>query len=161
MLSCGMIKTTNQNGSEAKALAIELSDETLSTMQGVNDTLTVAGVSPVFQAHFANAKLDLAGLADLIRDILKENQAEFPRNAHDISELRKIVVSASMFTSDIESEVEKRFTAGSTRYPLQSIKNVLSTYCKDSIGKIQLTNNEDKPRDCCKPRCKWYLIMSK
>lgn len=151
------IETTN----EGKQFAIDASDETLLNMQSINDTLTTAGVSPVFQAHYSNAKLDLSGLADLIRSILTDGQAEFPRNAHTFPELRKIVVAASMFTEDIAREVEARFTAGSTRYPLQSIKNVLSTYCKDTIAKVQLTNSEDKPRQCCKPRCKWYVIASK
>jgi hypothetical protein len=151
---------TNTENETPQALAIALTGETLEASQAINNTLTITEqVKPVFMAHYANAKLDVCGIIALVSDILREGQAEFPRNAHE-TELRKIVVAASMFTSEIFAQVQARFTAGSTRYPLQTVKNVLSTYAKGTIAKIKLTNQEDKPRNCAKPRCKWYLIAS-
>jgi hypothetical protein len=145
---------------DEKALAVAMSNETIEACQAVNNTLTTAGVRAHYQAHYANAQLDVCGILALVKDILREAQAEFPRGIEN-TELRKIAVAASMFTSEILAEVEKRFAAGGLRYKIQAVKNVLSTYGKDDIGKITLTNTEDKPRDCAKPRCKWYLFAKK
>jgi hypothetical protein len=144
---------------EAKAEAIALSTETIEACKAINNTLTIAEVRPHFQAHYANAALDVCGIMALVRDILREGQAEFARGI-EATELRKIAVAASMFTSEILAEVQARFSAGTTRYKVQSVKNCLSTYGKldGTIGKIQLSNTEDKPRTCAKPRCKWYRI---
>ena len=136
-----------------------MSPELLETMQAVNNTLTIADVRPHFQAHYANAQTDVHGILALVKDILKE-QAVFPRGTEN-TELRKIVVSAAMFTADILTEVERRFAAGGGRYKIQTVKNVLSTYGKNEIVKVKLSNEEDQPRDCCKPRAKWYLLAKK
>lgn len=151
------IETIEQN--EAKALAISVADETQETMQAVNNTLHVAGTRAHFQAHYSNAKLDIAGLVALVKDILREGQAEFPRNAHD-TELRKIVIACSMFTEEIYAKAQERFFAGSDRGKRQAIKNVLSTYAKGQIAKVKLSPKEDQPRTSDKPRCKWYLIST-
>ena len=142
---------------EEKTAAVAMSAEIVDTCKAVNNTLSVAGVRAHFQAHYANAELDVCGILALVKDILREAQAEFPRGI-EATELRKIAVAASMFSSEILREVEERFSAGGFRYKIQAVKNVLSTYGKNEIGKIILTNAEDKPRDCAKPRCKWYLI---
>ena len=154
-----MIKNTEIEN-ETKALAVAMSGETIEASQAVNNTLTTAGVRAHYQAHYANAQLDVCGILALVKDILREAQAEFPRGI-ETTELRKIAVAASMFTAEILAKVEERFAAGGLRYKIQAVKNVLSTYGKDEIGKITLTNSEDKPRDCAKPRCKWYLIQTK
>ena len=156
------IETGNETGNEEKAAAVAMSGEVLEAMQAVNNTLTTAGVRPNFQAHYANAKLDVYGIMDLVKDILRVAQAEFPRGIEN-TELRKIAVAASLFTSEILAEVQARFAAGSTRYKVQSVKNCLSTYGKvdGTIGRIKLSNTEDKPRDCAKPRCKWYRVQGK
>jgi hypothetical protein len=147
---------------EDKAAAIAMSPETLEAMRAINNTLTVAGVRPHFQAHYSHAQLNVHGIMDLIKDILRVAQAEFPRNIEN-SELRKIAVAGSMFTSDILAEVQARFSQGTTRYQIQSVKNCLSTYGRadGTIGRIKLTNPEDQPRLCAKPRCKWYRVQGK
>ena len=156
------MNTEIENQKEEIAAAIAMSDEVLETMRAVNNTLTIAEVRPHFQAHYANAKLDVCGIMDLVRNILRDKQAEFPRGIEN-TELRKIAVAASLFTSEILAEVQARFAAGSTRYKLQSVKNCLSTYGKHdgTIGRIKLSNDEDQPRECAKPRCKWYRVQTK
>jgi len=139
------------------AAAVAMSAQVVATCKEINNTLAVAGTRAHFQAHYANAEIDVFGILALVKDILRESQAEFPRGI-EATELRKIAVAASLFTQDILREVENRFSAGGFRYKMQAVKNVLSTYGKNEIGKITLTNAEDKPRDCAKPRCKWYLI---
>jgi hypothetical protein len=136
------------------------SAETVEASQAINNTLKTAGVRAHFQTHYANALLDVYGILCLVKDILRDKQAEFPRGI-ETTELRKIAVAASLFTSEILAEVENRFAAGGSRYKIQAVKNVLSTYGKNEIGKITLTNEEDQPRECSKPRCKWYLIQTK
>lgn len=147
---------------EAKAEAIALTEETIEACKAVNNTLTVAEVSPFFQAHYANAQIDVYGVMGLVRDILREAQAVFPRGI-EATALRKIAVSASLFTSEIIDEVQRRFAAGTTRYQPQSVRNCLSTYGKQdgTIGKIDLTPKEDQPRKCKMPRSKWYLVQKK
>ena len=151
-----MIKNTEID-SEEKAAAVAMAPELIANCQDINNTLATSGVRAHFQTHYANAMLDVYGILALVKDILREAQAEFPRGI-EATELRKIAVAASLFTQDILREVENRFAAGGFRYKIQAVKNVLSTYGKNEIGKITLTNAEDKPRDCAKPRCKWYLI---
>ena len=143
---------------EAKTFAVAASSEVMESTQANNNTLTVAEVRAHYQGHYANAQERVYGILMLVADILSKADAEFPRNAHT-GELRKIVAAGSMFTSEILAEVEKRFAAGGMRYKAQAVKNVLSTYGTEFIAKIQLDKNEDQPRTCDKPRCKWYLIQ--
>lgn len=150
-----MIKNTIE--SDEKAFAVSQSAEIVANCKDINNTLATAEVRAHFQAHYANAELDVFGILALVKDILREAQAEFPRGIEG-TELRQIALAASMFTSDILREVESRFAAGGFRYKIQAVKNCLSTYGKGQIGKINLTNAEDQPRECDKPRCKWYLI---
>lgn len=150
-----MIKITESN--EEKAQAVSMSAEIVETCKAVNNTLATAEVRAHFQAHYANAEIDVYGILQLVKRILKEREAIFPRGIES-TELRQIAVSLSMFTEDILREVESRFAAGGFRYKIQAVKNCLSTYGKGEIGKITLTNAEDQPRECDKPRCKWYLI---
>ena len=157
MVYCiGMIKNIEIE-IEEKAASVAMSSQVVATSKEINNILAVSGVRAHYQAHYANAELDVCGILALVKDILREAQAEFPRGI-EATELRKIAVAASMFSSEILREVEERFSAGGFRYKIQAVKNVLSTYGKNEIGKITLTNAEDKPRDCAKPRCKWYLI---
>jgi hypothetical protein len=143
---------------EAKTFALSVSAETMQAVQAANNTLTVSDVRSHFQGHYANAQERVYGILMLVADVLAKHDAEFPRNAHT-GELRKIVAAGSMFTSEILAEVESRFAAGGMRYKVQAVKNVLSTYGVEFIAKIQLTKTEDMPRECDKPRCKWYLIQ--
>ena len=149
---------TETEKNEAKTFAVAASAEVMEATQANNNTLTVAEVRAHYQGHYANAQERVYGILMLVADILSKHDAEFPRNAHT-GELRKIVAAGSMFTSEILAEVEKRFAAGGLRYKVQAVKNVLSTYGTEFIAKIQLTKTEDQPRNCDKPRCKWYLIQ--
>jgi hypothetical protein len=130
----------------------------------INNVLTVGNTRPVFMTHFANLETGEFGLADLIANILTERQAVFPMNIGQTA-LRNVAIKAGLFTEEIHAAVNAKFTAGSTRYPLQSIRNYLSTYMFKSgkVGKIQLQSsngvNEDPFRPCPKPRCKWFLVQ--
>ena len=154
------IDTIDTKETLPEEIAISLSPEILQASRQINGILTeTRKISPVFFTHYTNPELDLAGLRDLIANILQENQAIFPLGIEN-TEMRPVAIAASMLRIDIEQEVERRFTKGSTRYPVQSIKNVLSAYGKGIFQKIQLSNMEDYPRpaNSKKPRAKWYLI---
>jgi hypothetical protein len=169
-----MQKQTKKAEKQAANLAIAMAPEILQNSQDINGALTETGkVRAVFHTHFADVSNDIYGIEKLIADILTQAQAVFPRGIES-TELRTIAVAASLFTQDIEDEVIRRFTAGSIRYPLQTIKNYLGAFGKGKVIKIQLTNAEDSNRNseenkarriakgknpiCLKPRCKWYLI---
>jgi hypothetical protein len=156
------MNTKIETKNEEKAAAVNMSPEVLETMRAINNTLTVAEVSPYYQAHYSNAQIDVHGIMALVRDILRAAQAELPRGIEN-TELRQIGIASALFTSEILAEVENRFAAGGLRYKIQAVKNCLSTYGNHdgTIGKIKLTNTEDHPRKCAKPRCKWYRIQSK
>ena len=119
-----MQNDTNETFTAAKAMAIELSKDTLSNMQDINGTLTVGSISPVFQAHFADMRTGETGIADLICKILRDNESIFPAGSAD-SDLRPVAVAGSMFTSEILAQVQLLFTAGSTRYGEKSVKTYL------------------------------------
>lgn len=144
---------------DAKTYAVNASADVIESVCAANNTLMIAGVRAHYQGHYADAKTRVYGILMLVADILRQHDAEFPQHAHTTT-LRHIVVAGAMFTYEILAEVEKRF-AGGSRYKVQAVKNVLSTYGNEFIAKIQLDKNEDQPRPCDKPRCKWYLIQGK
>lgn len=122
-----------------------------------NNVLTTAHVPPVLQGHN-----EANGITGLIAEILKDNGAEFPLGV-ETTEFRKIAVAAGMFATDIAAQVQLRFSAGSSRYPKESVQVYLAVYLakKGLVGKIQLTKYEDKDRpcSCCKPRTKYFLVQ--
>lgn len=128
-----------------------------------NNVLTVAGVPPVFQTHVFNVESGKHGIKNLIAEILTENGAEFPEGAEGTNEtpspLRPIVLSASMLADDIKQEVDRRFAAGSSRYPYATVHQYLSVFMVKSgkVCKFQMTATEDCERKCCKPRTRYYL----
>jgi hypothetical protein len=141
--------------------AVSMGREVLANSQDINNVLTTSNiVKTVFHTHFVSMENNLAGIADLISTILREHDAIFPLNSSQ-TELRPIAIAGAMFTNEILEEVQTRFTAGSKRYPLQTVKNYLSTYMPKTgkVGKIQLSGKEDVSRSCPKPRCKWFLVQ--
>ena len=161
---------------ETQQGAIDMSSVVVENCMAINNTLAeTKKVTGFYGTHYANAELDVYGIVALVQDILRENDAVFSRGIEN-TELRNIGIAASMFTSDIIAKVQERFASAGLRYDEQAVKNVLSTYGREGktktkngkavvstghIAKIQLTNNEDKPRPCSKPRAKWYLIQQK
>lgn len=143
-----------------------MSRELLANSQDLNGFFTQAETRPVFQTHYVNLEAEQSGIADLITRILWEHEAVFPLHVCGIdgkakTELRPIAIAGSMFTSEVFAKVQEYFSAGSTRYPLQTVKNYLSTYMpkQGQVGKIQLDNAEDSERKCPLARCKWFLAQ--
>lgn len=140
-------ETTNKaNSALLREVATNITD--------LNNVLTTAGVKNVFQGHNINN-----GITGLITEILTDNGAQFPAGI-EATNLRKIAIGSAMFASEILAEVESRFSAGSTRYPSATVHQYLSVFMakQGTIGKIRLSNAEDKTRPCCKPRIKFYLV---
>jgi len=131
----------------------------LANQQDTNNVLTTNNVSPMFQGHVFNMVTGEHGIENLIISILRQNNSILPKGIEN-SNLRNVAIASAMFASDIMAIVESYFTAGSTRYRYETIHQYLSVFMfrKGTIGKIKLSNNEDKPRSCFKPRCKWYLV---
>jgi hypothetical protein len=150
----------NTELSAEHALIASMSSEIIASLKDANGFLTVAGIRPHTQAHYANTETGENGIADLISSILRTNKSIFPALVGE-TELRQVAIANSMFTDEIMAEVERQFSAGSTRYRVRSVRNYLSTYMFRSgkIGKIQLTGLEDTSRTCPKPRCKWFLAQ--
>jgi len=126
-----------------------------------NNILTAIKVAPVFQGHyFEDNATSSQGITALITAILTEAQAVFPAGT-ELTEFRPVVVKTAMFVADIADQVQARFSAGSTRYPLQSVKQYVSVYLskKGTVAKFQLTSAEDSSRHCAKPRTKYYLVQ--
>ena len=142
--------------------ALAMSREIVQGSQDINNVLSTSKVTrAVFHTHFVSMDNSLFGIADLITSILTDNGATFPKGIEKTA-LRGVALSASLTTEEVMHAVERRFTAGSIRYPLQTIKSYLSVFMskgkKATIGKIKMSNAEDANRSCCKPRCKWYVI---
>ena len=154
------MKTTTETKKEAQN-AIALQREILASSHDINNVLTTASnVAPVFHTHYANMESGKHGIATLISEILAEREAIFPAGV-ELTAFRKIAIAQAMFASEIIAEVQARFAAGSVRYPDSTVHCYLSTFMpkKGTIGKIKLTNAEDKPRKCDKPRVKFYLVQ--
>jgi len=145
---------------EIKAEAIAKSAEIIQTSRDINNTLETQNTRAFFGTHYANAELDVFGIVALVKHVLRENDSVFGRGI-EMTEFRQIAVASSMFTSEIIAAVGTLFANAGMRYKPQAVKNVLSTYAKGEIVKIALSNSEDKPRPCSKPRAKWYLVSTK
>jgi hypothetical protein len=143
-----------------KQNAVSLGRELLSTAQDTNNVLTTATVPSIFQGHYFNLETESHGVIALITEILTEHEAIFPLGVES-TEFRKTALATALTAEDIMSEIQNKFTAGSTRYPYETIHQNLSIvmFRSKKVGKIRMTNAEDKPRPCNKPRCKWYLVQ--
>ena len=147
--------------SKESKTAIGMNREILSGSQDINNVLTTSSVvSPLFHTHYVNMETELHGISNLIAEILTEREAVFPLGIEN-GEFRKIAIASSMFADEIIEQVQSRFASGSVRYPYTTVHQYLSVFMfrKGQVGKVKLSGAEDKPRHCCKPRCKWYLVQ--
>lgn len=138
-----------------------LQREIIAGEQDINNVLTTSkNIAPIFHTHYVNMTNGNNGISALISEILTEREAVFPKGIEK-GEFRKIAMATSMFASEIFEEVQNRFSSGSIRYPQTTIDMQLSRFMflSGKVGKIKLKGNEDKPRTCCKPRIKYYLIQ--
>lgn len=146
-------------------LALQMQDEVYQASKDINNVLTSAYiVRPIFHTHYVQMETGQFGIKDLVCRILKEREAIFPQNVGN-TELRSAAIAASLFSDEVNAEVKERFTAGSCRYPEQTIRATLSVtlFKLGLVGKIQLTTHEDsdRPSNCKRPRCKYFLIRPK
>jgi hypothetical protein len=128
---------------------------TLGMSKEINQRLTNRNVDPVYQAHYYNPLTGESGRRGLIRDILRDHHAVWPGGIQSPAD-RAAAIAVAMFREEIVTESQIRFTGGSTRYAPSSIWGCLAREMPD-VGQIQLTEKEDSPRHCDRPRCKWYL----
>ena len=143
---------------QANETAIRLCANVLESGKDSNNVLSVAGIPPVFQTHVFNVESGKHGVKNLIVEILTENGATFPSGT-EATELRPIVIAASMMASEIKSEVDRRFAAGSSRYPYATVHQYLSVFMvnEGTVCKFKMTSKEDFKRHCNKPRSRYYL----
>lgn len=172
-------ETQKQTKSAAKN-AIALNAEIVESLHDANNVLTTSNrVHPLMQGHYTNMETSEHGITALIKEILIANDCVNPAcivnkgdKAHytdkinafsPIHEFRKIAIAQSMFTIDILTEVQNRFTGGTSRYPKETVETYLSVWMIRSgvVGKIKLTKHEDnsnRPKNWSKPRNKWFII---
>lgn len=161
---------------ESTAAARKQQDTIREMSQDINNTLMAAkNVRPEFMTHAVNMANGEHGIAFLIASILENRMAKFFANVAD-TEHRGTAIKAAMFASEIIAEVDDQFSLGTSRYMgntvpcylcsflspgnKHQIKNTMSGKPLPRIGKIQLTNNEDRPRPTKRPRIKYFLIES-
>jgi hypothetical protein len=136
----------------------DVSSVIVDTSRDLNNLMATAGNVHFFvRSHYVDTKTGVYGIESLISSILKSHGAEFPLGV-EFTALRKVAMSASMFASEIISEVQNTF--GVDRYPAASIHVYLSDLMKrhGKIGKIKLSSAEDSARQSKKPRIKFYLV---
>ena len=151
---------------DAAAFALSLSAQVIADCMAVNNTLATMNIQPTtakgsmafYAAHYANAEIDSYGVPGIVREVLTEAEAIFPRNADKNPEWRAAVVEHSLFTDQVIELAKPKFAKAKLRYKPQSVRNQLSTYGTDEIGKVDLTMDEDIGRGDGKPRKKYYLI---
>jgi hypothetical protein len=146
-----------------------LATDLLAAGQDLNSALTGQSTAPTFQAHYVDVATGDHGIAYLIAAILRENGAVFPPEV-ECGSFRPMAIGASMLTSEVFNAAQSVFAAGTSRYPLTTIRMYLSVFMSPTnqnripnlprVGKIQLTNVEDaaRPGGKGKPRCRWYLL---
>jgi hypothetical protein len=148
------IETLNRNSRSFRT--VRFSQEIVETVIGLNTVQTAAGnVSARFGANYVNTAKGSHGLIALISEILREHGAEFSVDA--VQGNRELAIVGGMLTDDILAEVESRFSAGTSTYPVQSVRDYLSTHGKKVFGKIRMTSDEDSNRPCRTTRNRWFL----
>ena len=112
-----------------------------------------------FRTHYVNAKTGAKGIEQLIVSILNKNGAMAIVGIESTNHRQIAIKTQSMFANDIISAVRKEF--GTDRYPDATILQYLSVtmFKAGIVGKIQLSNVEDKNRNCFRPRNKFYIII--
>lgn len=130
----------------------DMSEDILATSQDLNAILASGDVNINFRTHFVDTARNITGIEQLIRTILTENGAIFPKDSH-LSEMRNVVIAKAMTTKDIEKQVRKCF--GFERYPNVTLRVYLSTRMKD-VCMIPLSGIED-PTAKTRPHRKYYL----
>jgi hypothetical protein len=112
-------------------------------------------VNSLFRPSAVDVETGKHGIRWLIARILTEAQAVFPLYS---GEFRNVYVGYGLTTSDIICKV--RSINGFDKYPDKTIADVLSVVMTRSqqVASIQLSNREDRNRDCKRPRRKWYLL---
>ena len=154
--------------------------DTLSSAQDIANVYKSAGnVGAIFNPHYVNMLKTISipdaktvknrhGIALIIAEILTEHEAVFPANVGETS-FRPLAISAGMFAEDIFNAIQNQFAAGTDRYALPSVHVYLCSlmnadkkhYIKGlpKVASVQLTNSEDSPRPCKKPRRKYFLVQ--
>ena len=132
---------------------------TISNAKANNKFFGKNEVPLVYRNHYVNTKTDVFGIENLIIDILEKNKAVFAKDVA-ATPSRNIAIAQSLYISEIIASVRKTF--GFDRYPDATIYTVVSVLMVKSglVGKIVLSNVEDKNRECCRPRAKFFLILA-
>jgi len=141
-----------------KSFIATLATGLIDNAQENNNIFNDKNVPLVYRNHYVNVKTGVNGIENLVIDILQNNNAVF---AADVATtpLRNMAIAQSMFISEIIEAVREQF--GFDRYPDATIYTVVSVLMFKSglVGKITLSNVEDKNRECCRPRSKFFLIQ--
>ena len=143
-------------------LVQDLSPEILTGLQDTNNLFAQIPVALKFRTHYVSTATGVCGIEELIAKILTDANATFA-NGIEKTSFRSLAISQALFVSDIIASVREAF--GADRYPDATIHQYLSVFmtskkAKCKVGKIKLTNIEDKNRECCKPRTKFYLVQT-
>ena len=169
-----MLNSKIENDEAAVAFALSLTGENIVAAMTINNTLATTQAQPIQQTgtiafyacHYANptykfkdGTIGSYGVNGIVREVLDEHGACYIRNIEK-TEDRPIAVAGSLFTDEIVKLSEPKFAAAGLRYQPQAVRNELSTYGTDHIGKIHLTPAEDKGRISTRCRNKWYLIKT-
>lgn len=151
-----METTTAKNETGAAAFARDVIDASVD----INDMAAAGGAKTyTFGAHYIDLSSGVCGIKQLIHAILSANGCVHPAGAEKTG-MRQIVVAASMFYADIESEVRKAFCVAGIRYPHNTLRVYLANSKNEKDNKIvsvQLLGTEDTGRTSPKPRAKYYL----
>jgi hypothetical protein len=138
---------------ETKQNLTAMSQDILATSQDLNAILASGEVKINFRTHYVDTAKEIYGIEQLIKAILQDNGAIFPRDAH-LSEMRHIVLAKAMRIKDIEKEVRKCF--GFERYTFNTLKMYLKRELKELVCKVELTKAEDSTSKT-RPHCRYYL----
>lgn len=156
IVACYGINTMN---AETKTETATIAPEILAGEKEIAHVLTTAQVKPLVQPHYTNLANGNNGIEALISEILIDHGAVLPLGI-ETTELRTTAIATSLYMEQILSEVQQRFSAGTSRYPKATVATYLSVFMtkKGIVGKIQLKGKEDPNRTSPKPRAKYFLV---
>ena len=156
MVNCQRMNFITDLEPSAQAATFQ-SAQVLDLSYSLNCVLTDSKkVRAVFHTHYVNIKKDRFGIEALIAEILTDRQAVFPAGIEETSGRAK-AIQAGMFTSEIIARVREIFKGDTKRYPNSTVRDCLSVFMANRIGKVKLTPFEDTSRTSTRCRYKWYL----
>jgi hypothetical protein len=158
-------QTKSENAMDKHGISL-FAQEIVEQSTELNELFEEGDVQYAFRTHYVDSVNEVYGLEQMMVVIMTTLGASNPDTDYyraddhhaDDHPMRAIAIGNSVYADEIIAMVRATFAGGEERYPNKSIREYLSGKKKmKNVRSIRLTGDEDQPRHCPVPRCKYYI----